>query len=529
MTATSTAEKYLELFQDDRPGMLALLACSAALQLDDETAREAVELVANSNGSTGALMRRVKRLGCVWENWDGHWHLSADVRRELVERLYQELPDHTIDKLHEHLAQKADLRAAQTEPTDQVTSHQKIFASLEAAYHRLLIPRQSEQGANDLVTLWRQLSPQAAEALARSVDYIAGDLIHRLRRLPDQVLFLRGIAAQSGGDNHAQEKYFIKVWRGARHRKPGYVHAKAAHLLALLVQNRDLRAAEKALRDSLKWAEAGRERGFVYLSLGKLIENYPARLVEAQIAYEQSLESFKDPKDQAQAYQALADLHEKKNGDRSRTSSRQDLDQPVEVPEPLATDVQIPIEEFSAPIETEMYQFAETYLDDRGFGRTSETAALVNELYAKFFEPQEHVWVDRAQFFSSMAHVIRRVLLEHAQNFPTLSLASSGGMNQGESFGTRLKDDFLDLDEALNRLQKIDPDQARLVELRFYAGLSVEKTAAVMRIPETDAWRDWRIAKAFLKREIRRAKTVRKALNLPSLMISSKTLSVELR
>src|SRR5215218_738455 len=113
--ASSTAVQYLELFQGDRPGMLALLACSVALQLDDETACEAVELVANTNGSTRTLVRRVKRLGCVWKDWNGHWHVSDDVRRDLLDRLYQELPETTIVKLRERLAQKAELRAAQIE------------------------------------------------------------------------------------------------------------------------------------------------------------------------------------------------------------------------------------------------------------------------------------------------------------------------------------------------------------------------------------------------------------------------------
>ena len=81
---SGTAERYLKRLEADPQARLALLACSAALQIDDDTAGEAVELVAKTNGATRALVTRVKKLGCVWKEWNGYWHVAEDVRRDLV-------------------------------------------------------------------------------------------------------------------------------------------------------------------------------------------------------------------------------------------------------------------------------------------------------------------------------------------------------------------------------------------------------------------------------------------------------------
>lgn len=516
--SSSTATRYLDLFRNDRPGMLALLACAAAFQLDDRTAGEIVELVANSNGATTALVQQVKRLGCVWIDSNGEWHLAEDVRRDLSFRLRHELQPDTVVKLRKHLAQKADIRA-QVKSTDQISAHQILSARLEAAYQRILIPQQSDKAGNDLVALWRQLSPSAAKALARSVDYLADELSQLLDRLPDTVLFLRGMAAHDRADKQAQQKYFLKIWKDGHEPGPGYIHAKAAHFLGLLLLDRDLTAAENALHDSVRWMEPGRERGLVYLSLGKLIQSYPARLDEAEIAYNQALKLFTNPDDQALVRKQLTEL-------RSRTSDTQSLDQSREVPARPTGDVQIPIDELTAPVETEMYQFAESYVDARGYGNKSDTAALVNELYAKFFQLRQDLWENEAQFFVATAHVMRQVLSEHAQSFPTLSLAASETGKQGDAFA--LKDYLFDLQEGIHRLHKLDPGQARIVELRYYAGLSTERTAQVLHISEIDVSREWRMAKAFLKREVKTAKTVRQVLNVPTLVISSKALSIEL-
>ena len=105
----STAEVYMELVGEGS-ARLALLACSAALRLDDNVAREAIQLVAQSNGSTDKTLRRIKRLGCVWKQWDGSWYIAEDVRSSFLERLYEEVPEATIVELRERLATHASRR-----------------------------------------------------------------------------------------------------------------------------------------------------------------------------------------------------------------------------------------------------------------------------------------------------------------------------------------------------------------------------------------------------------------------------------
>src|SRR5215213_424427 len=247
--SSSIAERYLELFQNDQPIRLALLACSAALQLDDETACEAVDLVARTNDSSYTLMRRVKKLGCVWKEWDGFWYVAEDVRRGLLDWIYRELPEPTIVKLRQLFANAATSRAAQITSNDQAAAHERMVAQLEAAYHRVLIPGQTENGASELIELWRQLPSSDREALALSVDYLAYELDQRLDRLPDEIVFFCGFAARKRSDNHAQETHFARVWERGRRGQHADIHAIAAYFVGQLVQQRDPNIAEKALRD----------------------------------------------------------------------------------------------------------------------------------------------------------------------------------------------------------------------------------------------------------------------------------------
>src|ERR1039458_4505294 len=115
----STGKAYLEQFADDPVAQRALLACAAALRLDDESASEAIEIVAQSNGRTRDLLHVVKNLGCVWRQWDGSWYLTEDVRKELVGELYQRIPPGQVNKLRSQLADKADQRAVAMLPDGQ--------------------------------------------------------------------------------------------------------------------------------------------------------------------------------------------------------------------------------------------------------------------------------------------------------------------------------------------------------------------------------------------------------------------------
>lgn len=138
---------------------------------------------------------------------------------------------------------------------------------------------------------------------------------------------------------------------------------------------------------------------------------------------------------------------------------------------------------------------------------TLSPTALVHELYLRLVDQRRTDWKNRAQFFGIAAHLMRRVLVDHARN--RSALKRGGGrvqvnlpLNVQDSQETAAAD-VLALDEALDRLGERDPDQRRLVELRFFAGLTVEETAVVLgRSPRT-VKREWQLARAWLFRELR--------------------------
>lgn len=155
----------------------------------------------------------------------------------------------------------------------------------------------------------------------------------------------------------------------------------------------------------------------------------------------------------------------------------------------------------------ELHRLAESYLRRERREHTLQPTALVNELFLKFFDQNSMSWQNRAQFFGVAAQIMRRILVDHAR----AHLASKRG---GDRFCVSLRDvavfgaqpdaDLLALHDVLNRLEEIDKDQARIVELRFFGGLTIKETAEVMQISHATVEREWRTAKAFLKRELTR-------------------------
>jgi RNA polymerase sigma-70 factor, ECF subfamily len=140
---------------------------------------------------------------------------------------------------------------------------------------------------------------------------------------------------------------------------------------------------------------------------------------------------------------------------------------------------------------------------------TLNPTALVHELYLRLVDQRRTSWQNRAQFFGIAAQLMRRILVDHARS----RLAQKRG---GSRVIVTLQDnlvqgdqpaatEILALDQALARLSALDPDQARLVELRFFAGLTVEETAVVLgRSPRT-VKREWQLARAWLFRELQQS------------------------
>lgn len=138
-------------------------------------------------------------------------------------------------------------------------------------------------------------------------------------------------------------------------------------------------------------------------------------------------------------------------------------------------------------------------------GHTLQATALVHEAYLKLVDQRGVAWQNRAHFFGVSAQAMRRILLDYAKSRGRLK---RGGDVRRTSFDEALivaedrASDLLVIDEALTRLEQLDPRQAKVVELRFFGGLSVEETAEVLGVSAPTVKREWAMAKAWLHREL---------------------------
>jgi len=153
----------------------------------------------------------------------------------------------------------------------------------------------------------------------------------------------------------------------------------------------------------------------------------------------------------------------------------------------------------------ELRRQAARYLRREQAGHTLQTTALIHEAYVRLVDQRNVQWQNRAHFFGIAAQMMRRILVDHAR---TKKRAKRGGSDIKVSLAdvtVPVKERDLDvvaLDEALTRLAEIDEQQSRVVELRFFSGLTVEETAEVMGISPATVKRDWSMAKAWLHREL---------------------------
>jgi RNA polymerase sigma factor (TIGR02999 family) len=154
----------------------------------------------------------------------------------------------------------------------------------------------------------------------------------------------------------------------------------------------------------------------------------------------------------------------------------------------------------------ELRRQAARYLRHERVGHTLQTTALIHEAYMRLVDQKNVQWQNRAQFFGIAAQLMRRILVDHARS---KKRAKRGGSDIRVSLTdatavAALPDlDIVALDEALERLAEFDEQQSRIVELRFFSGLTVEETAEVLSISPATVKRDWSMAKAWLHREIK--------------------------
>ena len=153
----------------------------------------------------------------------------------------------------------------------------------------------------------------------------------------------------------------------------------------------------------------------------------------------------------------------------------------------------------------ELRRLAAGYLRRERAGQTLQPTALVHEAYLRLLKDKPGRWQNRAHFCAIAAHSMRQILIERAR---ARHAQKRGGVRQrvtldeGLLAGGVRSIDLIALDEALGRLAALDPDQARLVELRFFGGLTVEETAEAMLISPATVKRHWTIASAWLAREL---------------------------
>ena len=153
----------------------------------------------------------------------------------------------------------------------------------------------------------------------------------------------------------------------------------------------------------------------------------------------------------------------------------------------------------------ELRRLAASQLRSERRNHTLQPTALVNEAYLRLVGQRSVSWNNRAHFFAIAAQMMRRVLVDHARRRGAAKRSSEKvylDLESSESGAAERTPELLALDDALTELEKLDPRQAKVVELRFFGGLSVEETAEVAGISTATVKRDWKTARAFLLNEI---------------------------
>jgi RNA polymerase sigma-70 factor (ECF subfamily) len=158
-------------------------------------------------------------------------------------------------------------------------------------------------------------------------------------------------------------------------------------------------------------------------------------------------------------------------------------------------------------VYAELHRLAQHYMAGERTGHTLQSTALVNEAYMHLVDSSHVRWQNRAHFFAISAQLMRRILVDSARS---RKYAKRGGQAPRLSLDEALLvpeergADLVALDDAMSALAAVDLRKSRVVELRFFGGLSVEETAEVLKVSPETVMRDWRLAKVWLRRELRR-------------------------
>ena len=191
------------------------------------------------------------------------------------------------------------------------------------------------------------------------------------------------------------------------------------------------------------------------------------------------------------------------------------MPQTVSPGEPVPTDVsallrawtegdQGALAQLTPIVYDELHRLAHNYLKRERTGNSLQTTALVNEAYMRLVDYKRMQWQNRAHFLAVSAQAMRRILVDHARrrNAKRGADAEHVALDAETVLSTDRTDDFVSLDDALTALAERSPRKAKVVELRFFGGLSVDETAEVLRVSPITVMREWKSAKAWLYREL---------------------------
>lgn len=153
----------------------------------------------------------------------------------------------------------------------------------------------------------------------------------------------------------------------------------------------------------------------------------------------------------------------------------------------------------------ELRRLAESYLRRQPYHHTLQPTALVHEAYLRMIDQQSVSWENRAQFFGMAATLMRRILVDHTRE--KMAAKRGGGefmlsLSQADRFGQEGEVNLIALDDALKDLAALNPQHSRIVELRYFGGLTIEETAAVLGVSHATIERGWNMARAWLRREL---------------------------
>jgi RNA polymerase sigma factor (TIGR02999 family) len=161
-------------------------------------------------------------------------------------------------------------------------------------------------------------------------------------------------------------------------------------------------------------------------------------------------------------------------------------------------------------IYEQLHRIASRHLSAERANHTLQTTALIHEAYLRLVGSESPEVRDHCHFVALASRLMRQVLVDHARG--RLASKRQGGlrvsMSEALDLGTQTDVDLLAVDDALNRLSQLDPQQAQVVELRFFGGLSIVETSESLKVSAATVKRDWTTARAWLRRELRRAEAV---------------------